>query len=115
MGVQADWRTFLGRRGVLGGSTSADALGGPGRRHDLCHGQGRACAAWLEHLRTGRQAGVRWLLERPSADAQAVIDHQGAVRGLRGLHVAGASVFPDMPRGKAVLPTTLVGAHLSGL
>ena len=44
----------------------------------------------------------------PEADPGAVVDHAGRVRGIAGLRVADASVFPTGPR--ANLHCTVVAA-----
>ncbi|WP_411142116.1 GMC family oxidoreductase [Streptomyces sp. x-80] len=49
----------------------------------------------------------------PAGDPLAVVDHTGKVHGLDGLHIADASVFPDIPRGTPALPTTVVGERIA--
>lgn len=40
-------------------------------------------------------------------DPMAVVDGTGAVRGLSGLHIADASIFPDVPRSTPAMPTVI--------
>ncbi|GCD93051.1 GMC family oxidoreductase [Embleya hyalina] len=49
----------------------------------------------------------------PADDPAAVVEHTGRVHGLTGLHVADASVFPDIPRATPALPTTVVGERIA--
>ncbi|MGW4201816.1 GMC family oxidoreductase [Streptomyces sp. NPDC004726] len=49
----------------------------------------------------------------PADDPYAVVDHTGKVHGLEGLHIADASVFPQVPRGTPALPTTVVGERVA--
>jgi choline dehydrogenase len=46
-------------------------------------------------------------------DPDAVVDRRGKVRGLEGLYVADASIFPDVPRATPALPTTVVGERIA--
>ncbi|MFD9431959.1 GMC oxidoreductase [Streptomyces sp. NPDC060002] len=45
-------------------------------------------------------------------DPAAVVDHTGTVHGIEGLHIADASVFPDIPRGTPAHPTAVVGERI---
>ncbi|MER5197275.1 GMC family oxidoreductase [Streptomyces sp. NPDC002755] len=49
----------------------------------------------------------------PADDPDAVVDHTGKVHGLEGLHIADASVFPDIPRGTPAHPTAVVGERIA--
>ena len=49
----------------------------------------------------------------PATDADAVVDHRGEVHGIRGLHVADASVMPAITRGNINLPTAMIGARIA--
>lgn len=40
-------------------------------------------------------------------DPMAVVDGSGAVHGLSGLHIADASIFPDIPRSTPAMPTVI--------
>jgi choline dehydrogenase-like flavoprotein len=42
-----------------------------------------------------------------------VVDDDGAVVGYEGLHVADASVFPDIPRANTYLPTLMLAERLA--
>ena len=46
---------------------------------------------------------------RMGSDKGAVVDHRLRVRGLRGLRIADASVFPTMPSANTHAPSILVG------
>jgi 5-(hydroxymethyl)furfural/furfural oxidase len=48
-------------------------------------------------------------------DPRAVVDPQGRVLGVDGLHVADASVFPEVPRANTNLPTITAAERLSDL
>lgn len=49
----------------------------------------------------------------PASDPNAVVEHTGKVHGLEGLHVADASVFPEVPRGTTALPCAVVGERIA--
>lgn len=49
----------------------------------------------------------------PSSDPYAVVEYTGKVHGLEGLHVADASVFPEVPRGTTALPSAVVGERIA--
>jgi choline dehydrogenase len=65
----------------------------------------------------------RWMLQRvrtshhvsgtakmgPSGDPMSVVDQQGRVRGVEGLHVADASVMPDCIRANTNVTTLVIG------
>jgi choline dehydrogenase-like flavoprotein len=46
------------------------------------------------------------------ADDDAVVDPNGAVHGIRGLWIADASVFPDLPRAATQIPVMAVASRL---
>ena len=48
-------------------------------------------------------------------DPQAVVDPEGRVRGLRGLRVVDASIFPTIPNGNLNAPTIMVAERASDL
>lgn len=48
-------------------------------------------------------------------DPLAVCDAHAAVRGVSGLHVADASLFPRAPRATPALPVTTIGEHVADL
>ncbi len=45
------------------------------------------------------------------SDAEAVVDHQLRVRGIRGLRVADASVMPTIPSGPTNAPSFMIGGR----
>lgn len=49
----------------------------------------------------------------PASDPAAVVDHRGEVHGIRGLHVADASIMPAITRGNINLPTAMIGARIA--
>lgn len=49
----------------------------------------------------------------PASDPTAVVDHRGEVHGVRGLHVADASIMPAITRGNVNLPTAMIGARIA--
>lgn len=49
----------------------------------------------------------------PTTDPGAVVDHRGEVHGVRGLHVADASIMPAITRGNINLPTAMIGARIA--
>jgi choline dehydrogenase len=49
----------------------------------------------------------------PATDPSAVVDHRGEVHGIRGLHVADASVMPAITRGNINLPTAMIGSRIA--
>lgn len=49
----------------------------------------------------------------PATDPSAVVDHRGEVHGIRGLHVADASIMPAITRGNINLPTAMIGARIA--
>lgn len=78
-----------------------EALPGPGTDDE---------AALKEHIR--RNAGHRSHPVgtcRMGHDALAVVDEQLRVRGIGGLRIADASVFPEVPSGNTNLPAIMVG------
>ena len=50
-----------------------------------------------------------------SDDADAVVDPTARVRGISGLRVADASIFPSIPNGNLNAPTVMVGEKVSDL
>ena len=50
-----------------------------------------------------------------SGDAAAVVDADGAVHGLQGLHVADGSIMPTIPRAQTHLTVLAVAERLAGL
>jgi choline dehydrogenase len=51
----------------------------------------------------------------PDPAKGAVVDPRGRVYGVRGLHVADASVFQRLPRATPALPTAVVGERIADL
>ncbi|MFG2408088.1 GMC family oxidoreductase [Streptomyces brevispora] len=51
----------------------------------------------------------------PAGDPGAVVDQFGAVRGVEGLHVADASVFPSMVCANVALTVVLVGERMASM
>lgn len=49
----------------------------------------------------------------PATDPNAVVDHRGEIHGIRGLHVADASIMPAITRGNINLPTAMIGARIA--
>lgn len=49
------------------------------------------------------------------SDALAVCDGQGRVRGIEGLHVVDASLFPTIPTGNIHLTVLMVAEHLAAM
>ena len=52
---------------------------------------------------------------RMGTDADAVVDPQLRVHGLRGLRVADASVMPTIPSGPTNAPTIMIGGRAAEL
>lgn len=50
----------------------------------------------------------------PEGDPEAATDGRGRVRGLRGLWVADASLFPSIPSPNIHLPTLMVATRIAG-
>lgn len=49
----------------------------------------------------------------PENDPRAVVDRSGRVRGVAGLRVADASIFPSIPRATPALPTVVIGERMA--
>jgi 5-(hydroxymethyl)furfural/furfural oxidase len=49
----------------------------------------------------------------PASDSTAVVDANGAVHGLSGLHVCDASIFPILPRANNNLPAAMLAEMLA--
>jgi choline dehydrogenase-like flavoprotein len=49
----------------------------------------------------------------PARDALAVVDEIGAVRGLDGLFVCDASIFPNVMRSNTNLPAVALAEHMA--
>lgn len=49
----------------------------------------------------------------PLADDESVVDASGAAHGVRGLWVADASVFPDLPRAATQIPVMAVASRIA--
>ncbi|MFJ7217803.1 GMC family oxidoreductase [Amycolatopsis sp. NPDC098790] len=50
-----------------------------------------------------------------AGDPLAVVDHQARVLGVRGLRVADASLFPEIPRATPAWPTAVAGERVAQL
>ena len=48
-------------------------------------------------------------------DDDAVVDPRARVRGISGLRVADASIFPSIPNGNLNAPTVMAGEKISDL
>ena len=51
----------------------------------------------------------------PSSDPLAVVDESLAVRGIKGLRVADASIMPAMPSSNTNAPTIMIGEKAADL
>jgi choline dehydrogenase len=49
----------------------------------------------------------------PDNDPGAVVDSDGRVRGVHGLHIADASIFPQIPRSTPTLPVVVAGERIA--
>ena len=49
----------------------------------------------------------------PERDALAVVDEVGAVRGLEGLFICDASIFPNVMRSNTNLPAVALAEHMA--
>jgi choline dehydrogenase len=49
----------------------------------------------------------------PGSDRLAVVGNDGAVHGVTGLHIADASIMPNIIRGNPNLPVAMVGARIA--
>ncbi|MCO5089561.1 GMC family oxidoreductase [Bosea sp. (in: a-proteobacteria)] len=68
----------------------------------------RTCAIGAWHASCSCRMGA-------ADDPMAVVDAQGRVRGVEGLRVADASIFPDVPRANTTLPTMMVAEKISDI
>ncbi len=102
------WLTDLARQQPL-----ADLLGEPlvaaptGDREDLIEWvRGNHHHYW--HPTGGAAIG-------PDSSIDAVCDNRAHVRGVEGLVVADASIFPRAPRATTAFPVTVIGEHVARL
>ena len=49
----------------------------------------------------------------PERDALAVVDELGAVRGMEGLFICDASIFPNVMRSNTNLPAVALAEHMA--
>ena len=49
----------------------------------------------------------------PERDTLAVVDEVGAVRGLEGLFICDASIFPNVMLSNTNLPTVALAEHMA--
>jgi len=45
----------------------------------------------------------------------AVVNEAGTVQGLLRVQIAGASIFPDVPRATTAFPAVLVAEHMANI
>jgi choline dehydrogenase len=71
----------------------------------------RPAAAWLQrnHEHYWHPAGTCAMGDGP----HGVVNEAGAVHGLANVHIADASVFPDVPRATTAFPTVLVAERMA--
>jgi choline dehydrogenase len=50
----------------------------------------------------------------PAGDGDAVVDQYGRVYGIEGLHVADASIMPNIPRANTNLTCIMIGEQMAG-
>ena len=48
-------------------------------------------------------------------DGRSVVDSAGHVHGIENLHVADASIMPQIPRANTNLPVLVVAERIAGL
>jgi 5-(hydroxymethyl)furfural/furfural oxidase len=51
----------------------------------------------------------------PDGDPLAVTDHQARVRGVQGLRVVDASIFPHIPSGNLNFPTMMAAEKVADM
>jgi choline dehydrogenase len=49
----------------------------------------------------------------PASDPGAVVDADGRVHGIEGLHVADASIMPAVTSGNTNMPTAVIGERIA--
>lgn len=49
----------------------------------------------------------------PADDPYAVVDSEGRVHGIEGLHVADASIMPAVTSGNTNMPTAVIGERIA--
>jgi choline dehydrogenase-like flavoprotein len=85
----------------------AEVLPGPAAQSDAELGAHvRATASTMQHPASTCRMGI---------DAAAVVDAELKVRGIDGLRVADASIFPSIPGGNINAPTIMVGEKAADL
>jgi choline dehydrogenase-like flavoprotein len=107
------------RARVIGGCSSHNGCGlsvgwwGDYDRWAAAGCSGWSVARWIKttHAHYWHPAGTCRM--GADDDAGAVVDAAGSVHGADGLHVADASVFPDIPRSTPALPTVVVGERIA--
>jgi choline dehydrogenase len=97
----------LGRKTALDGVREAEVVPGPSatRRQDLVD-LARTASASFGHAVGTAKIGV---------DADAVVDSNLRVRGIRGLRVADASVMPSIPAAPTNAPSIMIGGRAATL
>ena len=85
----------------------AEALPGAAAQSDKELGDHiRRTASTMQHPASSCRMGI---------DAEAVVDPELKVRGIEGLRVADASIFPSIPGGNTNAPTIMVGEKAADL
>jgi 5-(hydroxymethyl)furfural/furfural oxidase len=100
----APLRRFLMTRVIAGGATLADLLADDAALRDFVRG---ACVGVWHPSCTCRMG--------PDGDPLAVTDHQARVRGVQGLRVVDASIFPHIPSGNLNFPTMMAAEKVADM
>lgn len=100
----APLRRLLMTRVIAGGATLADLLADDAALRDFVRG---ACVGVWHPSCTCRMG--------PDGDPLAVTDHQARVRGVQGLRVVDASIFPHIPSGNLNFPTMMAAEKVADI
>jgi len=49
----------------------------------------------------------------PASDPDSVVDSEGRVHGIEGLHIADASIMPAVTSGNTNMPTAVIGERIA--